>query len=386
MSNFLFHIVKQAQRRPCFVARGDEVVSIAQDGQLVRDAFCVTNGAANQFFQNVHYPDGYGRGTGQSKIDPFYQTCTTETDKGAWTECGLPIPIPSLGGRYVEVIDPASGLTLAYDADAAWTMVFNLIPNRRYQWRVIDAKKKVVRRGQFDTTGTIRQIRLHGVRNVRDIGGFPCDGGMIAFNKVWRGNNTDGATPEDIAEFKRWGFTAQLDLRTKSAQYEGSDLGLKYYGTQYNAKKVITADKYGIDAYSGLIAKPTNLLNCIAAIITELEAGGAVYFHCKNGADRTGSLNAVIMGLLGCSENDIIKAWEWTSFCGYLNTKRIHIEDGSGEMRSMCKSLYAYGGKAGANLSQQIIKWWQTKVCVSLADKGQSYIDRLRKQLIVISK
>ncbi|MBQ3987872.1 MAG: hypothetical protein II629_03855, partial [Ruminococcus sp.] len=59
---------------------------------------------------------------------------------------------------------------------------------------------------------------------------------------------------------------------------------------------------------------------------------------------------------------------------------------GSGEMRSMCKSLYAYGGKAGANLSQQIIKWWQTKVCASLADKGQSYIDRLRKQLIVISK
>ena len=44
------------------------------------------------------------------------------------------------------------------------------------------------------------------------------------------------------------------------------------------------------------------------------ETSYPLYFHCIHGADRTGTLAVLIEGLLGVSEEDIVKDYELTSF------------------------------------------------------------------------
>lgn len=390
MNKFLFNINPEGDRMACFAMLNGKIVSISKDGVPIRDAYCVTNGPMLQFWNDAVYQDGDGINDAvTSKIDPFYQACTNETSRAPWTECGLPIPIISQYGKHVHVSeDETFASYMEYDADVAITLIFNLIPKRTYYWRVIDEEGDLVRSGSFTTTGNIRQIRISGINNVRDPGGIPCDGGMIAYNKIWRGNRADYVTAKGIAEFKRWGITGHLDLRSANKQYTGSILGLNYYGTVYNSNKRITADKYGINSYADLLITPGNFLNCIEAILTELEAGGAVFFNCKYGSDRTGSMAALLMGLLGCSEDSIIKFWEMTSVCGLLNTKRIHKQDYTnfpkGEMRDMLKYLYNnYGGSSGTTVPEQIQLWFRTKVCKGLSDLGAGYIERLRRCLVI---
>lgn len=385
MRSFLISVSDTCDRMPCFVMKGKNPVSLFQDGELVHDAFCVTNGPVDQFISEVFYPEGYGRGTGLSKIDPFYQACTNETSRGALTEVSSPIPVASHGGTEVHVSEDSTfSKYLCYPADVAITLIWNLIPHRRYYFRVVNASGETIHSGCFDTTGSCRQIRLNGVRNVRDMGGFKCEGGTIAYNKIWRGNRTDDATAADIAEFKRWGISGHLDLRSANGMYSGSNICQNYYGTVYNASKAITSDKYGISSYSDLLMSPGNLLNCIDAILTELESGGSIYFNCKNGADRTGSLAFILMGLLGCSENDMIMFWELTSTCGHLNTKRIHkqrySEFKSGELRDMCIYLYKY--YPADLLCEQVRLWFQAVVCGGSASKASGYIERLKACLV----
>ena len=49
-------------------------------------------------------------------------------------------------------------------------------------------------------------------------------------------------------------------------------------------------------------------------MIDELKAGKPVYFHCKTGADRTGTLAFLIESLLGVTETDKSIDFELTSF------------------------------------------------------------------------
>ena len=53
---------------------------------------------------------------------------------------------------------------------------------------------------------------------------------------------------------------------------------------------------------------------CFEFIVNSLRAGKSVYFHCSLGRDRTGTLDILLLGLLGVREGDISKAYEVTYF------------------------------------------------------------------------
>ena len=128
-----------------------------------------------------------------------------------------------------------------------------------------------------------------------------------------------------------------------------------------------------------------------------MKAGKATYIHCKWGADRTGTVIALIQALCGMSEEDIVKDWELTSFNAvcyrkYINQQEIkyYYKDSTGKLKSKPSELRAvfdylytnYGGASGATLKQQVTKWLQTKVYSTRSDKGSSIITQLRNQLI----
>ena len=60
------------------------------------------------------------------------------------------------------------------------------------------------------------------------------------------------------------------------------------------------------------------------------EANYPIYFHCKAGADRTGTLAFFLEGICGCSQTDIDIDYELTSVCGdrrVRNTSRYGHRD-----------------------------------------------------------
>ena len=62
----------------------------------------------------------------------------------------------------------------------------------------------------------IRRLRLNHVANVRDLGGYEADGGMIRWNMLDRAGDLSGADEGDWERLKAAGVRTILDLRSAS--------------------------------------------------------------------------------------------------------------------------------------------------------------------------
>ena len=138
--------------------------------------------------------------------------------------------------------------------------------------------------------------------NVRDIGGWACDGGTVKYGLLIRG----GALQADDRNVLvgQLGIQHDLDLRgaSEAPVLTESPLGSDVYYT--------CAPQYAMYALTPVDAWKVNLRTIFDAV-THNEP---VYFHCSAGADRTGTLACVLEGVLGVSQSDIDKDYELTSF------------------------------------------------------------------------
>lgn len=143
--------------------------------------------------------------------------------------------------------------------------------------------------------------------NVRDLGGWACDGGAVKYGLLIRGGKLAAADRDVLVG--DLGIQHDLDLRGREGG--GSDdepdmtespLGsdVWYTRTQQYAWYALTP-----------VATWQAYLRCVIDAVTHREP---VYFHCTAGADRTGTLACVLEGLLGMSQSDIDKDYELTTF------------------------------------------------------------------------
>lgn len=143
--------------------------------------------------------------------------------------------------------------------------------------------------------------------NVRDLGGWPCDGGTVKYGLLIRGGKLAAADRDVLVG--DLGIQHDLDLRGREGggsddepDMTGSPLGsdVWYTRTQQYAWYALTP-----------VATWQTYLRCMIDAVTHREP---VYFHCTAGADRTGTLACVLEGLLGMSQSDIDKDYELTTF------------------------------------------------------------------------
>lgn len=143
--------------------------------------------------------------------------------------------------------------------------------------------------------------------NVRDLGGWPCDGGTVKYGLLIRGGKL--AAADRAVLVGELGIQHDLDLRGREGggsddepDMTGSPLGsdVWYTRTQQYAWYALTP-----------VATWQAYLRCVIDAVTHREP---VYFHCTAGADRTGTLACVLEGLLGMSQSDIDKDYELTTF------------------------------------------------------------------------
>ena len=143
--------------------------------------------------------------------------------------------------------------------------------------------------------------------NVRDLGGWNCDGGTVRYGLLLRGGKL--AAEDRAVLVGELGVQHDLDLRGREGggpddepEMTASPLGsdVWYTRTQQYAWYALTP-----------VASWQAYLRCVIDAVTHREP---VYFHCTAGADRTGTLACVLEGILGMSQSDIDKDYELTCF------------------------------------------------------------------------
>ena len=181
---------------------------------------------------------------------------------------------------------------------------YNAVPNVKTPFATENAA------GTLKPLDPLRWIRTQAgaiAWNVRDLGGWNCDGGTVKYGLLFRGGKlTEADRAVLVGEL---GVQHDLDLRGREGggpddepEMTTSPLGndVWYTRTQQYAWYALTP-----------VASWQTYLRCVIDAVTHREP---VYFHCTAGADRTGTLACVLEGVLGMSQSDIDKDYELTCF------------------------------------------------------------------------
>lgn len=173
--------------------------------------------------------------------------------------------------------------------------------------------------------------------NVRDLGGWACDGGTVKYGLLIRGGKLSAADRAVLVG--EMGIQHDLDLRGREGGGSGdepemteSPLGndVWYTRTQQYAWYALTP-----------VATWQAYFRCVIDAVTHREP---VYFHCTAGADRTGTLACVLEGLLGMSQSDIDKDYELTTFYSGSGTDATARRRNETDWKGLINAINAVSG------------------------------------------
>ncbi len=215
--------------------------------------------------------------------------------------------------------------------------ICNMVPGTKYYYKVEevsrDKKRVTVANGKFYTTGKVRMLRVGGMFNVRDFGGWDTSFGVkVKYGRIFRGNH-----PRTITEVGKNDFVENehitADLELTGVQREHSPMGpsLDFFSTNNARYK------------SGLTTTKRALRDDLIFISQVLMSDGNVFLHCNHGVNRAGTLSFLVDGLLGLSEADLSRTYELSSFA-YGTTRNATY----GEMLPVIRSC----GEPGDDLTQ----------------------------------
>lgn len=300
----------------------DALVAEMEASSTMEEDFLVETSYVNNYITQVTYDQDYS----YSRLTEFYdlnvhgRQCYPAEKTVKWTTNGIST------SKKMVIVDATDGTAIANDLDNALRSVKigNFIPGHTYYYAVarinhLDGSYTIFKNGGFKAVGQVRMLRISAVPekkyvyNVRDVGGWTGLGGKkIAYGKLFRGyalndnNNNNIVTPDwaGIKAMRDIGIKAELDIRaglTYTASVLGPDIKYTNNGT---TSCMDIGLKYTSGAYRDMIA----------TIADNLNAGLPTYVHCAGGADRTGTIYYLVLGLCGVSESDLAKEYELTSF------------------------------------------------------------------------
>ena len=280
----------------------------------------------------------------------YYQADNVNTQYGS-VFCDQPnkYDTGTTGNIRVYEYDESSGITSNTEATYVSNdngKLYNFIPGKTYYWE--SATDSTIN-GFVRPTGERRLITINGTnrqtRNVRDLGGLPVDtngdgtiDGKVKYQKLYRGEKIWGTNRngDTRAEFEKLGIYNELDLRTPGSEVIASEEDqLSNYISNEIVHYKIDYNEFGSPAdeprFNG---KSYYQLARDAAIdvMQRIVAGNddyAMYFHCRIGADRTGTLAYILEGLLGVPTEYRHQDYELTTFFGLRERTRYYLNKDS---------------------------------------------------------
>ena len=239
------------------------------------------------------------------------------------------------------------------DKEKTSVAIDNLKTGTTYYYQVQVSGKQYC--GTFRTASSNRFISIHGVENLRDIGGYKTlDGKTIKQGLLIRGCELDGIKNEKYfvddqyisGVQETFGFVYDLDLRSPEiieGDYRsrlGAEVGHKFYDAPTYAQ--IFRSEY---------------LDSMREIFADLADPDKypMYLHCTWGRDRTGTVVLLLQGMLNVSKEDMMQEYRLT---GYV-TPAVATNN---KMDVVFMQLESYEGDT---LQEKIINYLTTTVGVT---------------------
>ena len=169
-----------------------------------------------------------------------------------------------------------------------------------------------------------RHIRFEAVFNFRDLGGYPTSGGQkVAWRRLFRSSELHHMTSHDIIRLREEiRLRSVIDLR-RSRPLEPfsplNEVGVEYYNIPLidtgNTEENMNQDFSNMgEVYSYLVRHEEFGQRVVKALEIIAEPDNLpLVFHCSAGKDRTGILTAIVLGILGVTDEDIIEDYTLTA-------------------------------------------------------------------------
>ena len=205
--------------------------------------------------------------------------------------------------------------------------------------------------GTLKPLDSVRWIKSPS-RNVRDLGGWTCDGGTIKYGKLFRGGEISASDTDFIKTMHdEIGIRAELEL-------QGTDVAEDYSVIGSDVDFCCPTDGGAYWAYYS-ISNTASMKEAFRFIFDSVMRDRPLYFHCSTGADRTGTIACLIEGMLGVSQSDIDKDYELTSFNGDSLRKRCGREYATGQWEYGYKNLITaiMALTAGSTFKDKVINY-----------------------------
>lgn len=249
----------------------------------------------------------------------------------------LVVPVPVVSATEIADGEPVMTLiyadekdkdyndTIAVMAETEEVEVWNLIPGRTYQYKFVDNDGNEIESGKLKPEGTMRMIRLENGANIRDIGGWKTlSGKSLKYGKIIRGAELDGGwsihiTDEEKQELRRIGIGAELDLRNANNLIDGLPMPCSVLGEDAAFLHLPMVDNEQM-----LPNYPKEFFEAFNFILNNMRNDVATYIHCTYGADRCGTLIALIESLCEVELQNIYKDYELSSFSSFVSGVRYY--------------------------------------------------------------
>lgn len=161
--------------------------------------------------------------------------------------------------------------------------------------------------------------------NMRDLGGWPCDGGKVRYGLLYRSGELN--TQDESLLIEELGINTECDLTADGVPaFPGK---MRFIGhTSYAMYSLANAEAWRVN---------------LRGIFEAVRYGDPVVFHCSMGADRTGTLACVLEALLGVSQSNLDKDYELTSFYA-LRARNGNYQGGTADWAHLMSALTALSG------------------------------------------
>lgn len=163
---------------------------------------------------------------------------------------------------------------------------------------------------------------LEGAFNFRDVGGYPVAGqARIRWGSVYRSDALHHLSPGDLSTLESLRVDRVIDLRSPNEITTSGRGSLGQGHVEYLTMSVIPtagSEATGAPSSDNLAERYMWYLDVGRDAIAEsfeilaVPGRGAVVFHCAAGKDRTGVLAALLLQVLGVSDDDIVADYVMT--------------------------------------------------------------------------
>ncbi len=160
------------------------------------------------------------------------------------------------------------------------------------------------------------RLPIKNAFNVRELGGYPVNGGQTAYGRFLRADSLHQLCEEDIRFLKAYGVRTVIDLRSSAERMEKPEneivekMGAVYHHMPlFEDVTSADAETRGSDVrlwqiYQWLLGMPEKLLPVLECMADAPE--GCVVFHCAAGKDRTGIIAMLLLLLAGAEPADCV--------------------------------------------------------------------------------